>query len=151
ANKFSRDARKIARGRGIVGGGVCKQDEWEIKGGGSYRAAGVGGGVTGRGADLLIIDDPGRSRDDANSEAFRERVWDWYTNDMRTRLEPGGAIILIQTRWHEDALAGRILKSADGPNWTVVSLPAEAEEDDPLGREVGAALCPERFDIAALA
>src|SRR6266498_727261 len=56
ANKFSRDARKIARGRGIVGGGVCKQDEWEITGGGSYRAAGVGGGVTGRGADLLLID-----------------------------------------------------------------------------------------------
>jgi len=68
-----------------------------------------------------------------------------------TRLEPGGAIVLMMTRWHEDDLAGRILASEDGPNWTVVSLPAEAEADDPLGRKVGEALCPQRYPIEELA
>ncbi|NTU82781.1 MAG: phage terminase large subunit [Chloroflexales bacterium] len=151
ANLFSRQARRIAVARGIVGGGINAQDEWEISGGGSFRAASIGGGgITGRGANLIIIDDPIRSREDADSPTFREKAWDWYSNDVRTRLEPGGAIILILTRWHQDDLAGRILASEDGLNWTVCSLPAEAEAGDPLGREVGAALCPERFDIAEL-
>ncbi|HEX9441269.1 MAG TPA: LAGLIDADG family homing endonuclease, partial [Roseiflexaceae bacterium] len=150
ANLFSRQSRRIAQDRGFRGGEIRAQDEWETIGGGSFRAVGVGGGITGRGADLIIIDDPIRSREEANSERWRDRIFDWYTNDIYTRLEPGGAIILIQTRWHEDDLAGRILASPDGPNWTVIQLPAEAEADDPLGREEGAALCPERFDLPAL-
>jgi len=151
ANLFSREARRIAIARDLLGGGINSQEEWEIAGGGSFRAASSGGGgVTGRGADLIIIDDPIRSRADANNAHLREKVWAWYRNDIRTRLEPGGAIILILTRWHTDDLAGRILASEDGPNWTVCSLPAEAEEDDPLGREVGEALCPDRFDLAEL-
>jgi predicted phage terminase large subunit-like protein len=112
---------------------------------------GVGAGVTGYGGDLIVIDDPIRSRDDASSLVYRDRVWDWYTNDLYTRLEPGGSVILIMTRWHEDDLAGRILASPDSPNWTVISLPAEAEEDDPLGRQLGEPLWPERYDSAALA
>ncbi len=150
ANLFSRQSRRIAQDRGFRGGEIRAQDEWETIGGGSFRAVGVGGGITGRGADLIIIDDPIRSREEANSERWRDRIFDWYTNDIYTRLEPGGAIILIQTRWHEDDLAGRILASPDGPNWTVIQLPAEAEKDDPIGREEGAALCPERFDLPAL-
>jgi predicted phage terminase large subunit-like protein len=151
ASLFSRETRRIMQNRGLRGGEVRAQDEWETIGGGSFRAVGVGGGITGRGADLIVIDDPIRSREEANSERWRDKIWAWYTNDIFTRLEPGGAIILIQTRWHEDDLAGRILASPDGPNWTVVQLPAEAEESDPLGRELGAALNPERFDIQALA
>lgn len=151
ANLFSRQARRIAKGRGLLGGGIKAQDEWECIGGGSFRAASIGGGgVTGRGANLIIIDDPIRSREDANSALFREKAWEWYSNDIYTRLEPGGAIIIILTRWHQDDLAGRILASTDAPNWTVCSLPAEAEPDDPLGRAVGDPLCPSRFDREAL-
>jgi predicted phage terminase large subunit-like protein len=82
--------------------------------------------------------------------AVRERVWDWYTTDIYTRLEPDGAIILIMTRWHEDDLAGRIKSSESGKDWEIIELPAEAEENDPLGREVGEPLCPARFDKEAL-
>lgn len=152
ADYFSREARDLALKRKLLSPTKKNaQDEWYITGGGSFRAAGVGGGVTGLGANLLIIDDPIRSREDANSENYREKTWNWYRNDMYTRLEPGGAIIIILTRWHEDDLAGRILASEDGPNWTVIALPAEAEVNDPLGRAAGEALCPERYDLAALA
>jgi predicted phage terminase large subunit-like protein len=124
--------------------------DWETAEGGGVRAAGVGAGITGFGGDLIIIDDPVKSREEAESLAYRDRVWDWYTDDLYTRLEPDGAIILIMTRWHEDDLAGRILASEDGPNWTVACLPAEAEVDDPLGREIGEPLCPARYDTPAL-
>ncbi len=151
ANKFSRDARRIARARGMCAPGLKNTEaDWEISGGGGLRTAAVGAAPTGRGGDLIIIDDPVRSREDAESEAYRDKTWDWFTNDMATRLEPGGAIILILTRWHEDDLAGRILASTDGPNWSVCSLPAEAEEHDPLGRTLGEALCPARYDLDAL-
>ena len=100
--------------------------------------------------NCIIIDDPVKNREEANSQAYRDRVWDWYTDDLYTRLEPGGAIILIMTRWHEDDLAGRILASDDAANWTVVSLPAEALEDDPMGRQPGEALCPERYPLPIL-
>lgn len=92
-----------------------------------------------------------KNRQEANSQAYRDRVWDWYTDDLYTRLEPGGAIILIMTRWHEDDLAGRLLADTEGDRWTVVNLPALAEENDPLGRRPGQALCPERYDEIALA
>lgn len=96
ANKFSRDSRRIARARRLCGPGLKNTEaEWEIGGGGGLRTAAVGAAPTGRGADLIVIDDPVRSREDAESENYREKTWDWYTNDMYTRLEPGGAIILI--------------------------------------------------------
>lgn len=101
--------------------------------------------------NCIIVDDPVKSREEANSLAYRERVWDWYREDLYTRLEPAGAVVLIQTRWHEDDLAGRILASETAAEWTVLSFPAEAEAGDPLGREIGEPLCPERFDRAALA
>jgi len=147
ATLFSRQARRIAeRFLNVADSERKAAGEWEITGGGSFRAVGVGTGVTGRGAKLICIDDPVRSREDANSQAYRDRVWNWYRDDLYTRLEPGGAVILTMTRWHEDDLAGRILASEDAPNWTVVSLPALAEEGDPLGRAPGAALWPARFD-----
>lgn len=151
AERFSRKSRRIALERMQLSGERATAADWETTAGGGVRAAGVGSGVTGTGANLIIIDDPVKSREEANSEAYRERVWEWYTDDLYTRREPGAQQCLIQTRWHEDDLAGRILASEDAPNWTVLSLPAEAEANDPLGRGPGEPLWPERFDNAALA
>ena len=150
-NKFSRKSRRIATGRVELSEDRRAVEDWETETGGGFRAVGVGGGITGQGGHYIIIDDPVKSREEANSQAYRDRVWDWYKDDLYTRLEPGGVIILIMTRWHEDDLAGRIIASEDVSNWTVLSLPALAKADDPLGREKGVALCPDRFDEAALA
>lgn len=151
ANKFSRKIRKIARDRIDLNQERTAVEDWETVKGGGLRAVGVGGGITGQGGDLIIIDDPVKNREEANSKTYRDRVYDWYTDDLYTRLEPDAKIILIMTRWHEDDLAGRILASDDADNWQVVTLPALAEDGDPLGREVGVALCPERYDEQALA
>ena len=153
ANKFSRKIRRILTGR-IEFSTDCKAvEEWETSAGGGIRAIGVGSGITGYGADLIIIDDPVKSRKQAESETYRDNTWEWFNDDLYTRLEPGGQIILIQTRWHSDDLAGRLQKEMleeDGEHWELVSLPALAEENDPLGRAIGEALCPARYDEAAL-
>ena len=152
ANKFSRKVRKIAGKRGVpIDYSRRAVDDWETLPGGGLRAAGVGAGVTGMGGNLIIIDDPIKNREEANSITYRERVWTWYTDDLYTRLEPGGRIVLIVTRWHEDDLPGRILAGEDGPNWTVIKIPAIAKDNDPLGRAQGAPLWPERYDLDALA
>lgn len=130
--------------------------EWETKMGGSYYACGVGSSVTGRRAMLGLIDDPIKGRKDADSELVRNDTWDWYISDFLTRLKPNAAQIIIQTRWFEDDLAGRILpdewngesgefRGFDGQMWTVICIPAEARENDILGREVGEWLWPEYF------
>lgn len=150
ANTFSRKARRIAQDLLSLASDRKAVEQWDTIEGGGLRAVGVGAGITGLGANLIIIDDPVKSREEAESEAYRERVWNWYRDDLYTRLEPGGAVVLTMTRWHEDDLAGRILGSEDADNWTVVNLPAIAEEGDPLQREPGDALCPERYDIDAL-
>lgn len=149
-SKLSRKARRIAETRLDIASDRKAVDDWETAQGGGMRAVGVGGGITGQGGDLIIIDDPVKSREEAESAAYRDKCWDWYTDDLYTRLEPGGAVVLIMTRWHEDDLAGRILASEKGSEWTVINLPAFAEENDPLGRLEGEALCPERYDVAAL-
>lgn len=151
ADTFSRKARRIAEHCLQLADDRTAVEQWETAAGGGLRAVGVGGGITGQGADLVIVDDPVKSREEAESQAYRERVWRWYTDDLYTRLEPGGQIILVMTRWHTDDLAGRILESEGADEWTVVTLPAEAEDDDPLGRAPGDPLCPERFDLPALA
>lgn len=107
---------------------------WALTSGAEYYAAGVGTGIAGFRAKFGLIDDPIRSRQDADSELIRDRIWDWYINDFRTRLIPGASEVLIQTRWHEDDLAGRALNHS---KWHVISLPAIAEDNDQLGREVG--------------
>jgi predicted phage terminase large subunit-like protein len=126
---------------------------WETTAGGEYFAAGVGGAITGRRADLVVIDDPIRGREDADSELIRDKTWDWYKSDLYTRLKPGGRIVLIQTRWHEDDLAGRLLAdmASGGDQWDVISLPALAEGNDPLGRSIGEPLWPEWEDTEELA
>ena len=136
-------------------------DQWETTAGGEYFAVGVGGAVTGRRADLAVIDDPLKGRKDADSIITRENLWEWYRADFHNRLKPGAAIILIQTRWHEDDLAGRILPEdydgetgwvvgRDGERWFAVNLPALAEANDPLGRAAGDALWPEWYAPAML-
>ncbi len=108
------------------------ESEWETTMGGGLKAVGVGAGITGFGANLIIIDDPVKNREQANSLTYREKVWNWWNNDLYTRLEPNGQVVLIQTRWHEDDLAGRLLRQADegGEQWGVVDLPALAEEGE---------------------
>ena len=88
--------------------------EWETSSGGSYFAAGVGSGITGRRGDLGLIDDPVKGRQEADSETVRQSVWDWFKSDFLTRLKPGAAQIIIQTRWHEDDLSGRLLPGGVG-------------------------------------
>lgn len=116
--------------------------------GGVYYAVGAGGAVTGRGADLLLIDDPLKNREEADSRLMRDKLWDWYASTAYTRLMPGGAVVLIQTRWHEDDLAGRLLNGPE--NWEVINLPAIAEHGDMLGRDVGRALWPEQYPVDVL-
>jgi predicted phage terminase large subunit-like protein len=146
ANKFSRKCRRITEERIPLNRERKAVEDWETDQFGGFRAVGVGAGVTGQGGDLIIIDDPIKNREEANSVVQRENVWDWYTESLYTRLEPNSCMILIMTRWHEDDLAGRILASEDAPNWEVVNLPALAEANDALGREIGKALCPERYN-----
>jgi predicted phage terminase large subunit-like protein len=117
--------------------------------GGSYYAVGRGGSITGRGADLLLIDDPLKGRDEAQSEIIRRGLKEWYASVAYTRLQPGAAIVLIQTRWHEDDLAGWLLREQADEHWDLVSLPAIAEADDGFRRE-GKALWPQKFPLEAL-
>jgi predicted phage terminase large subunit-like protein len=109
--------------------------QWESALGGGVKAVGVGAGVTGFGGQVIIIDDPVKSRAEAESETYRERLWDWYRNDLYTRLEPGAAVILIQTRWHQDDLAGRLLQESQtgGDTWEVIDLPALSEPPASVG------------------
>lgn len=109
---------------------------WMTSNGGQYRSAGVGGVITGFRADVAIIDDPTKSRADAESATYREKAYNWYKADLLTRLKPNGAVILISTRWHEDDLSGRLIQD-DQEGWEIIKLPAIAESDDPLGREPG--------------
>ena len=109
---------------------------------GAFYAVGVGGPLTGRGAHLLLIDDPVKNREDAESEIIRKKTKDWYTSTAYTRLMPGGRIVVIQTRWHEDDLAGWLQTEHAHEGWVVLDLPAI--------NEAGEALWPDQYDIPAL-
>lgn len=159
AERFGRRVRNIVAGSDYANlFGVTLADDsqaagrWENTKGGEYFAAGVGGSITGRRADLAIIDDPVKSREDADSERSRAKAWDWYTNDLLTRLKPGARQIVVMTRWHEDDLGGRILER-ERDRWHVIELPMEAMPNDPLGRQAGERLWPEWFtdDMVAVA
>lgn len=119
---------------------------------GAYRAAGVGGGITGQGADIGIIDDPIKGAKEAASKTYRDSVWDWYTSDFYTRLSPNSGILLCTTRWHEDDLAGRLIKAMeedDGDDWVIIDYPAIAIKDE-KHRKKGEALHPARYPLARL-
>ncbi len=159
AAELAEDHSKIARdtlkewGPKLWGITVAKEsaavNRWSVaKHRGGLTAIGVGGAATGRGAKIALIDDPVKNMEEAESESTRRKIWNWYRTVLRTRLAPGGAIVLVMTRWHEQDLAGLLtaeMNSGEGEQWEIISLPAEAEENDALGREVGAWLWPERF------
>lgn len=151
AERFGRRVRNIVASKETkavfdvaVSDDSSSAGRWDTSKGGEYFAAGVGGSITGRRADLALIDDPVKSREDADSERSRDRAWDWYTNDLLTRLKPGARQIVVMTRWHEDDLGGRILER-ERDRWTLIELAMEAMPGDPLGRAVGERLWPEWF------
>ncbi|MCB0703000.1 MAG: phage terminase large subunit [Candidatus Kapaibacterium sp.] len=114
---------------------------------GSISAVGVGGSLTGKGANLIIVDDPIKNDSEANSPDARDKIYEWFNATLLTRLEPNGAIILVMTRWHEDDLAGRLLKQK---KWDRIVLPAVAEKNDTLGRKVGEPLWGDRYSKSSL-
>ncbi len=123
-------------------------NRWHTNKQGVYVAVGVGGPITGRGAHIALIDDPFKNREDADSEVIREKVWNWYTSTLYTRLMPGGAIVLILTRWHEDDLAGRLIAEQDkgGDKWKIIDLPAIKNE----GTDKEEALWPDWYNLKSL-
>lgn len=150
AEKFGRSVRNCIASReyqGLFPATLLAEDsqakgEWRTQQGGGYYAVGIGGALMGRGAELAIIDDPFATWDDAQSEVTRENVWEWYTGTLYNRVRPGGAIILIQHRMHEDDLAGRLIEKQKegGDKWEIVEFPALL--DDPPW--------PERYDRPSL-
>ena len=159
AYDFSRIARNTFREWGPklwglqLAGDSGAVGRWGIEGHtGGLVAAGVGGPITGRGAHVAIIDDPFKNYEEAASETIREKVLNWYRSTLRTRLAPGGAIILVMTRWHEKDLAGELEKAMrdGGEEWEIIDLPALAKEGDVLGRSPGEALWPARYPMSEL-
>jgi predicted phage terminase large subunit-like protein len=160
ARSWGRKARSLLADHGRetfgveVDLGVRAAADWGLRGyEGGMVTAGMGGPLTGRGANLLIIDDPIKNAEQAQSAAIRENHWDWWQTTASTRIEPGGCAIIIATRWNEDDLSGRLIKAADKDEGCPVRrlrLPAIAEEYDPLGRLPGEALWPARWPIERL-
>lgn len=151
AERFSRRARNLVsmpRFKNVFGFGISEKTQsasnWETEKSGEFFAAGIGSAIAGRRADLGLIDDPIKSREEADSDRIRQKHWDWYVNDFYTRLKPNAKQILIQTRWHEDDLGGRLLER-EANRWTVISIPMIATAGDPLDREPGERLWPEWF------
>lgn len=160
---ISRKARDYYRETGrVVKEEASSPREWHTQDDGIMWAVGRGGSITGKGAHLLLIDDPIKGRKEAESDKIRRDLLDWYDSDFITRLEPDGAVILIQTRWHENDLAGELLaREEDEPeHWHIVNFEAIKEKDpiefpstctvEPDHRQPGEALCPERFTIERL-
>jgi len=164
--KIGRRMRSIVKQpvyREIMGTGLADDqkaaDEWALDNGNEFMSGGILSGITGNRADGLLVDDPVKGRQDADSETIQKRTKEEFDDSLKTRLKPGGWIILIQTRWSERDLAGQILPESwdgesgpilcrDGLVWEVLSIPAQAEQNDPLGREPGEMLWSEWFDAA---
>lgn len=126
--------------------------------GGGIVCVGRGGAVTSRGGDLVVVDDPIKGRKEADSAAVRKEAWEWFQDDIYSRLlDEGGRVVIIMTRWHEDDIVGRLTDPAnphyveeEARKWRILELPALARENDPLGRAVGEALWPARFSAKYL-
>jgi predicted phage terminase large subunit-like protein len=156
SEKWGREAKALIEEHGMSVFGIRLNPDsssaarWDIQDHeGGMVALGVGGPLTGRGADCFLIDDPTKNAEEANSALQREKIWQWFQSVAYTRLEPGASIVVVMARWHEDDLVGRLLNSED--DWTIVSLPARAESDDILGRHEGQPLWPERYSLEELA
>jgi len=164
ARKFGRKSRSVSKSSEfhelfgcILSNESSAADEWSLTNHSEYMSGGILSGITGNRADGLIIDDPVKGRAEADSETLRDKIWEAYKDDLFTRLKPNAWQIIIQTRWHEDDLAGRLLPEGydgrsgmvtctDGHEWMVLNLPMIAEHDtDPLSRSPGELLWPEWF------
>jgi hypothetical protein len=149
ANDFGRDVRNIVASREYkavfpdvsLAPDSQAANRWHTSDGGVYVSAGIGGSLTGKGAHVALIDDPVKDQQEADSDISKRRTWDWYASVLRTRLMPKGKIVLIQTRWSEDDLAGRILSGPEAGRWHVVTLPAIVD---------GKALWPEAYPLEEL-
>ncbi|MFZ9068555.1 MAG: phage terminase large subunit [bacterium] len=171
AEGFSRKAREFFReGGGLLNPTSQAVNAWSTESGGGLWAAGVGGAITGRSGHLLIIDDPVKNREDAESDRLMSKLNDWYTSTLYTRLEPHvGSIVVIQTRWSENDMIGQLLENEKNvsekgrENWTIVDLPALYEDSGDRPQlpehcevipdwrtEVNEALCPQRYDTEDL-
>lgn len=134
--------------------GDKNKSQWSTTNGGSYTSVGVGGATTGKGANFISIDDPIRNRAEAESKLYRDRIWDWYRSTIYTRLEKNGAIVLTLTRWHNDDLAGRLIKDQEdgGDQWDIISFPAIATSTEKIKvgkkhivRKVGSPLWKDKY------
>lgn len=163
AYTFSRNAREnYTRYGGQLSESSTAVKHWETNQGGGLWAAGVGGPITGKGFQLGIIDDPLKNAEEAASETIREKQKDWYSSTFYTREEPNGAIIVIQTRWHEDDLSGWLLSEEleEPENWHIVHYEAIKEKEPPAypstctvepdNRKAGEALAPKRYTVEKL-
>ncbi|MBP2703497.1 terminase family protein [Microbispora sp. RL4-1S] len=146
ARRRGRRVRQYVREHGLAYGleldpEYASVNDWLLTCGGGMRSTGVGGSLTGIPGDLGVIDDPHKDRAEADSAEIRENVWDWYSSTFSTRLSPGAPLLVIMTPWHPDDLRGRLIKAEgtvdEGGRWVVITLPAFAGTDDPLGREPG--------------
>ena len=160
AQDFSRKVREVIRtpeyGKLFEGTRLSKDtqrvDKWATTDDGGYTAAGVGGPITGRGAHVFVIDDPVKNREEADSESVRRTIKNWYTSTAYTRLAPGGGMLIILTRWHDDDLAGWLTTQAEkgeGDQWEVIEYPAVATKDERYRRK-GEALHAARYPLEAL-
>jgi predicted phage terminase large subunit-like protein len=150
ADKISRWVKKLAMRSGCGFGDVSRVDEWELANGSTFISRGAGASIAGEPLDLFLIDDPFGSREDADSPTIQESIYEWYMDDVTPRIQKGGAVIVIHARWGPGDLIGRILDSEEGHEWRYVKLPAIAEENDPIGRQPGQALCEDRFPLGKL-
>ena len=131
------------------GGDFRQATDWHTGEGGGMLSAGVGGSITGKGGDLILVDDPHKDWEESQSPTYRRRVKSWFDATLYTRGEPGASIIVLMTRWHQDDLVGYLLNE-HADDWEYIRLPGIAEQDDPIGRSLGEALCPERYPIEVL-
>lgn len=140
AHGKSREAKLIAQGAGLeLADDRQANNEWELKNGSRFTATGADGPLTGKGFDLVVVDDPHKDRAEAESQVIRKRVWEWFNATLYTRQEPGGtSFVVIQTRWHPDDLAGKLI--AQG--WQCINLPAMSDNEQ--------ALWPEKWPVARL-
>lgn len=143
---FMNNPRTWTRVHGVSRG---RSDDWLTDKNGGMRTIGVGGGITGYGGDLMLLDDAHKNWEEAMSVVKRQKVIDWFNSTFYTRAEPDASIFISQTRWHQRDLTGYLLEEHED-DWIEVRLPAIAEDGDPLGRYVGEALCSERYSVEDL-
>jgi len=130
---------------------VSAINNWELTTGGGMFTAGVGGAITGKGGNLLILDDPVKNWEQAESETYREKAYEWFKSTFYSRAEPGASVIVIMTRWHEGDVVGKIIEDDKNSKWDYIKLPAIAEDPiDAIGRTKGEPLCPERYNAQDL-